>query len=121
MSSLLIFITAEKPFDKNEVIKAISALDGVSNAREGEFIGAVFECDYTSNGNSTIVRLSESLKSISTEGLWDESLDFAFKLKDVFPQPLSVVDVDYSFHIELNNISDINEFKREITRQSFSD
>ena len=94
MSSLLIFLSEQKPFDKDEVIKAISAMDGVTNAKEGKFIGAVFECAYTNNGNSTIVRLSESLKSISAESLRDESLDFALKLKDVFPQPLSVVDTD---------------------------
>lgn len=104
MSSLLIFTTAEKSFDKDEAIKAISAMDGVSNTKEGKFIGAVFECDYTSNGNSTIVRLSDSLKTITAQGLWDESLDFALKLKDTLSQPLSVVDLDYSFHIELNNI-----------------
>ena len=114
MSKLLLFIGENEKFDKGEVIEKLTSLGGIKNAREGEFIGAVFECDYERDDFNTIVRLSDDIETITIEGDGDESLDLVLRIKDLLSQPMSVVDMDYSFHVELSSVSSLTEFKKKI-------
>jgi hypothetical protein len=114
MSKLLLFIGESEKFNKDEVINKISAIDGVVNAKSGNFIGAVFECDYQSEGVSTTVRLSDDFETITVEGQGDESLKFVLKLKEVLAQAISMVDMDYSFHFELASIGTVAELKQKM-------
>jgi hypothetical protein len=114
MSKLLLFIGENEQFDKDEVVEKITSIGGITNARKGSFIGAVFECEYQVSGLSTIVRLSDDLETITVDGMDDDSLNFVLKLKEVLSQPISVVDMDYSFHIKLSDVSTLDEFKQKI-------
>lgn len=114
MSKLLLFIGENEKFNKDEVIEKISSIDGVVNAKSGNFIGAVFECDYQSEGISSIVRLSDDLETITVDGQDDESLKFVLKVKEVLAQPISMVDMDYSFHFELAAVETVTELKQKM-------
>jgi hypothetical protein len=46
MTKLLIFIRENQRCDVELTIGAIVAMNGVRNAKRGNFIGAVFECEY---------------------------------------------------------------------------
>lgn len=114
MNKLLVFIGEDIKFNKNEVIERITSIDGIRNTREGDFIGSVFECEYQASGLSLIVRLSDDLETITIDGTDDDSLGFVLKLKKVLSQAISVVDMDYSFYINLSDVDSIEDFKHKI-------
>src|SRR5688572_2383619 len=118
MSKLLIYIGECKCFDLGRTAMAIAAIDGVSNIRQGNFIGAVFECDYSYAGRVTIVRISKDLETITVEGLGEEATDFASKLQQSLPEPpLPVVDMDYSFNLELSRFQCGEELRAAIKQE----
>ena len=112
MNKLLLFIGENIKFDKNEVIDAITSFKGVKNAREGTFIGSIFECEV--GELNTIIRLSEDLETITFDDLNDEILNFVLKVKSLLVQPISITDMDYNFHIELSEINTLFELKKKI-------
>lgn len=115
MSKLLIYIGENQKFDVPNTIEAITSIAGVSNAREGKFIGAIFECEYTLQGLTTIVRVSDDAETVTVEGLVNESLDFALKLQSALTESLSAIDMEYSFNIELSNYESIDDLKSAIS------
>jgi hypothetical protein len=114
MSKLLIYIGENEKFDFESAVATILALEGVTHPRAGKFIGAIFECKYTKNGQSTIVRISPELETITVEGLYDSSLEFAIEFQKHSPMQLRAIDMDYSFNVSLQNLSTISEFRRQI-------
>ncbi len=105
MSKLLIYIDENRRFDLEFTMRAIKAIDGVSNARQEKFIGAVFECNYSHADRITVVRISEDLQTVTVEGLGDESMDFAVKFQRLIPEPLHVIDIEYSFNLNLSEFN----------------
>lgn len=114
MSKLLIYIGENEKFDFEDTVSAISSISGVSNPKVGKFIGAVFECEYTKGGQSTIVRVSPELETVTVEGLGDNSLEFAIEFQKRTSMELHAIDMDYSFNVSLKNLSTVPEFRREI-------
>lgn len=114
MSKLLIYIGENEKFDFESTVSAISSIDGVSNPKVGKFIGAIFECEYTKSGQSTIVRISPELETITVEGLDDNSLEFAIEFQKRASVELHAIDMDYSFNVSLKNLATVPEFRREI-------
>lgn len=114
MSKLLIYIGENQVFDVADSVKAISSMQGVSNARSGRFIGAIFECDYTFNEQSTIVRITDDAETVTVEGLGEESLDFAIRLQSLLPISLSAIDLEYSFNINLLDYNSVAELRQAI-------
>ena len=104
MSKLLIYIGDNQRFDLEPTLRAITTIDGISNARRGGFIGAVFECNYSHAGRITVVRVSEDLETVTVEGLGEESTDFAIKFQQRMSERLHVIDMDYSFNLDLSKI-----------------
>lgn len=102
MSKLLIYIGENQKFDLESTVRAITAIEGVSNARQEKFIGAVFECNYTSVNRVTVVRISEDLETVTVEGVGHESADFAVKFQQKMHLPLQVIDMEYSFNFALS-------------------
>jgi len=112
MSKLLIYIAEGQCFDLNAITKAIAAIDGVSNVRQGNSIGAVLECDYSYAGRTTIVRISKDLETVTVEGLGGEAMDFAIKFQQSLSEPpLHVIDMDYSFNLELSRFKSGEELR----------
>ncbi len=116
MSKLLIYVGEGQSFDLPETIRAITSMPGVSKSCSGQLIGAVFECEYTLSGKSTIVRISEDLETVTTEGLGAESLDFAIRLQSLLKVPLSAIDMDYSFNVNLLDFGSASEFRDAIQK-----
>jgi hypothetical protein len=117
MSKLLIYIGEGQKFDLDRTTAAIAAIGGVSNVRQGNFIGAVFECDYSHTGRATVVRISKDLETVTVEGLGDEAMDFAIKLQKSLPELLlHVIDMDYSFNLELSRFRSGEELRTAINQ-----
>ncbi|WP_274879567.1 hypothetical protein [Vibrio harveyi] len=116
MSKLLLFIGENEQFDKDTVVQQIRKIVGVRNDKEGNFIGSAFEAEYAVNNESYIVRLSDDLETITVDGIDDNSLDFVLQLKTLLMIPLQVVDMDYSFHLELANVNSLVQLKEEIRK-----
>lgn len=114
MSKMLIYIGENEKFNVPGTIDAIKSMAGTSRAREGSFIGAIFECEYTAYGRNTIVRISPEAETITVEGLGDEALDFALQLQRHLPVALHATDMDYSFNVGLANFSSIAELRKAI-------
>lgn len=114
MTNLLIYLGENRKFDVPSTVNTISAMPGVADARTGSFIGAVFECSYSFRGRSTIVRISEDAETVVAVGLGDESLDFALKLQASLAEPLSAVDMDYSFNIQLSQLHSLEAMRKAI-------
>ncbi len=114
MNKLLIYIGENKKFDVDATINAITSMHGVSEPRKGNFIGAVFECEYTANGRNTIIRISLDAETITAEGLGDESFEFALELQRSSQIPLRAIDMDYSFNVALSDFGTVSELKEAI-------
>ncbi len=112
MSKLLIYIGEGQKFDVKDTASAISAIPGVSNPREGAFIGAIFEGEYEAMGARTIVRISSDAETVTVEGLGDESIKFMLELQSRLNVELHVIDMDYSFNLPVKPFSTIEDFKR---------
>lgn len=102
MSKLLIYIGENQRFDLEPTLRTITMIDGISNARRGKFIGAVFECNYSHAGRIAVVRVSEDLETVTVDGLGEEVTDFAIKFQQHMPEQLHVIDMDYSFNLDLS-------------------
>jgi hypothetical protein len=120
MTKLLIYIGENDKFDIDSTVAAIESMPGVSKARKGAFIGAIFECEFTQGARSTIVRLSPEAETITAEGIGDESLAFALELQRLLPVVLHAMDMDYSFNVSLKSFNSLSEFKSAVVwrRQS---
>lgn len=103
MTKLLIFIGENQKFDVEMTIDAISAMSSVTKARRGEFIGAVFECEYVYPGTSTVVRLSREAETVSAKGLDTCALSFAIELQKALSVDLRAIDMEYSFDVALRD------------------
>ncbi|MBB6582007.1 hypothetical protein [Ralstonia solanacearum] len=115
MSKLLIYIGENEKFDVEAVINVITSMRGVSKARRGNFIGAIFECEYTAKGRNTIIRISPEAETITAEGLGDEALEFALELQKGTSIPLHAIDMDYSFNVALGGFSSVSDLRRAIS------
>jgi hypothetical protein len=111
-SKFLIYIGEDQKFDMEDTVSAISAIPGVSNPRRGEFIGAVFECEYEDIGISTIVRISPDAETVTVEGFGDEAIKFMLELQSRLRVDLHVIDLEYSFDLSVRQFSTVEEFKR---------
>lgn len=115
MSKLLIYIGENKKFDVDATINAITSISGVSKARKGNFIGAIFECEYTYAGLNTIIRISPEAEMVTVEGLGDDSLSFALELQWALSVDLSAIDMNYNFDVALRDFESVEELRHAIS------
>ncbi|WP_017324964.1 hypothetical protein [Synechococcus sp. PCC 7336] len=120
-NNLLIFIGEGIQFDLESTVSAIKKIDGVTDLVEREGPGAIFECTYKKNGDSTILRLSKDLLDISIDRVDELSLSLVLSLQEVIDQPLSVVDTGYSFHINLEGIKSFQDLQSRIENFEFEE
>jgi hypothetical protein len=114
MSKLLIYIGEKQTFGLDNTVQAIVSIDGVSKAKRGQFIGAVFECEFTFNGSTTIVRISEGLETVTVEGLGRDATEFAVRFQQNLGTPLRVIDMEYSFDLPLSTFASGEDLSRSI-------
>jgi hypothetical protein len=114
MTKLLIFIGENQEFDVEMTIGTISAMSNVTKSRRGEFIGAVFECEYNYEGTSTVVRLSQKAQTITAEGLGTCALSFAIELQKALEVDLRAIDLEYSFDVALRDFQTVEQLERAV-------
>jgi hypothetical protein len=88
---------------------------GTHGLRDSDLIGSVLECKYDYSNDSTIVRLSDDLETISISGLGDASLNIALEIQRRMGLPLRAVDWDYSFDVDLSAFGSVHEFRVAIS------
>lgn len=115
MISLLMFIGEYEQFDDEEVYRYLQEIPGVSELKRGCFVGAVLQCHYDFNGDSTIVRLSDDLGTITAAGTGDASLQVALELQRRETRPIRVTDFGYNFDLSLGDMHGLEEFRQKIT------
>jgi hypothetical protein len=115
MTKLLIFIGEGQTFDVEVTIDAISAMGGVTDSRRGNFVGAVFECEYHYAGASTVVRLSQDAETVTAEGLGRCALSFALELQRALSADLHAIDMEYSFNVALCDFQSIEQLQQTIS------
>jgi hypothetical protein len=119
MNRLLIYIGEAQKFDVESTIKSISTMKRVRNARRGEFIGSIFECDFAVDDHPTIIRFSSDAETVTAEGLGDDSLEFALEFQSISPITLYVTDMGYNFNVALGSIKTVSEFKKAIRDHNY--
>lgn len=107
MTKLLIYIGEGIKFDLDETVRIINSIDGVTDAKSGDFIGAVFECLFASD--AVIVRISKDCETITADGPIEKSLIFIFQLQSKIPAKLWLIDMNYSFNLEVGKFKSIDE------------
>lgn len=115
MNSLLMFVGEHVQFDDEEVYRYLQEIPGVSGLNRGRFIGAVLQCHYDFNGDSTIVRLSDDLRTVTAAGTGDASLQVALELQRRETRPMRVTDFGYNFDLSLKGVHGLEEFRQKIT------
>src|SRR6266849_6820451 len=115
MTKLLIYLGEGEKFDFDQVVLAITSIRGVANPRSGDFIGALFECDYHLGNRETIVRVSKSLETVTVEGEGDESLSFALEFQSRIPATLLMTNLSYGFNLALDSCSSLDELRRAMS------
>lgn len=100
MSKLLIYIGEGMKFDLDETVRTINAIDGVSESKLGDFIGAAFECLFASG--EVVVRISKDHETITTDGSARESMNFIWQLQNRLSFSIWVIDMNYSFNLEVS-------------------
>lgn len=114
MTKLLIFIGENQKFDVEVTINAIVAMSGTMKARRGNFIGAIFECEYGYAGTNTVIRMSEEAETITAEGLHPCSLYFAIELQKTLAVDLNAVDMEFSFNVALRDFQTVEQLEQAI-------
>jgi hypothetical protein len=114
MTKLLIYIGENQKFDREVTTNAIVAMSGTTNARHGNFIGAIFECEYGYAGVNTVIRMSEKAETITAEGLHPCSLAFAIELQLAIAADLNATDMGNSFNVALRDFQTVEQLEQAI-------
>jgi hypothetical protein len=114
VNKLLIYIGENQKFNHDRLVEAICSMPGVIRARNGSFIGAIFQCEYTLGKETTVVRVKDDLETITVEGLGHSALGFSLELVRRLKEELHAVDMDYSFNVKLVNYKSIDELDTAI-------
>lgn len=115
MTKLLIFIGENKRFDVELTIGAIVAMNGVRNAKRGNFIGAVFECEYGCAGTITVIRLSKEAENVTAESFDTCALSFALELQRALAVDLRAIDMEYSFNVALRGFQTVEQLRQAVS------
>lgn len=108
MDALLISTVQGVPFNADRVRVILEGTIGVTRFFEGG-INAVFEAHYEYGGYATIARLKENKQTISVARINDASIQLAYLLQQGYPEPLRVIDLDYSFDLVMDTFASATE------------
>ncbi len=121
MDFLVLFAGEDKKFDEEMVFQILANIPGVYDLKREPNVDAVIEgrCDF--EDDSTIVRLSEDLETITISGTGKASLQLALEIQKALGTPLRVFDSDYSFDLMLNEINSLSDFEEKIASANSED
>lgn len=114
-TKLLIYIGESVKFEQSQVEHAMGSMAGVSQIHRGPLIGSLLQCHYTLGDESTIIRLSEDLETITVNGIGPVSLGFAWSFQKAMPLDLRMIDMDYSFDVVLSEFDSVEELVQAIS------
>lgn len=117
MNSLLLYIGFDQPFNKDLAISAIKDI-GVYNEQDKEPLTS-FSCSFDYGDDSTIIRLAETLDTISLSGSGKASIKAVLLIQKYYKTALRLTNLDYTFDIELSDILSIEQLN-DIIAKSYS-
>jgi hypothetical protein len=115
MQMLLLYNDENKPFAAETIRRIFESENRFQDVRSDGLVGSVIEADYIDGQDSSIVRLSDNLETLSLSGTSDAALCAALTLQNNLQGPLHIIDLDYSFDLVLKDFKDIEELKNAIT------
>ncbi|HIK08794.1 MAG TPA: hypothetical protein IGS52_00760 [Oscillatoriaceae cyanobacterium M33_DOE_052] len=120
MKTLLLFIGESEKFNLSEVAEIFPKIPNIQNLKQGDFVGSILECEFFDKNDYTIIRLSDDLETISIDGDGDASLKIALEIQKHYPQNLRLIDSNYSFDIELDQIKSVGQLRQKMRESSFA-
>lgn len=114
MNFLLLFRVDGGTLDEGRVLMALEEMPGVSALRVRKGVGSVLECEYDLEGDATLIRLKDDLETIAISGTGEASLTAALELQRRLATALRLVDSDYTFDVELQDVGSVEELRAAI-------
>ena len=111
---LLLYHRDGGSFDIAAATRALTGLSGLAAIRHHPSEEAVVEVDYQDNSGSATVRLNSSGDSILVTWSCDAALRAAVLLQQRYSTPIRAIDLDYSFDIDLSQITDCTALQQAI-------
>jgi hypothetical protein len=111
MQSLLLFNSDDQPFAVEVIQRIFQSESGFGEVRYNTPVGSPIEADYVENKDFTVVEVSGNRATISISGTTDAALRAALILQSRLDAPLRIIDLDYSFDLELRNFANIEELR----------
>jgi hypothetical protein len=115
MQMLLLYNDENRPFAADVIRNVFKSEKGFQDVRSEGLVGSVVEADYVDGRDSTIVRLSDNLETISLSGTSDTAIRAALALQGHLQEPLHIIDLDYSFDLVLKDFAGIDELRSAIS------
>ena len=97
-----------------EFVAVINNLSGTRNLKTQNVFRAAAEVDYFYEDDCTIIRLNEDEQLISISGVGKSSIHAVNEIQKRYAHPLRLFDMDYTFDVLLNDITNIEELRRKI-------
>jgi hypothetical protein len=114
MNALLLYGKSGFKFNAEQIYQALQSLPGVHDLQRGTLTDAVLQGEYDFQGDSTILRLSADLQSITATGTGPASQQIILTLQKLLARPLFVTDYGYNFDLPLSGIQTVEEFSQQI-------
>ncbi len=114
MQWFLLYTQDSRPFAVDAIQQIFQSENRFYDVRFNEPGGAAIEADYVEENDSTIVRLSGNLETMSLSGTSDAALRVALILQRRLQAPLRIIDLDYSFDLALEDFRTVEELRTAI-------
>lgn len=96
----------------------IGDFPGVENLKTQNVFRASAEVDYFYEDDRTIIRLNEDQQLIAITGVGKASIHAVYEIQRRYAHSLRLFDMDYTFDIALNGVTDIEKLKRQMNMPS---
>jgi hypothetical protein len=114
MQMLILFNSDHRPFDRQQIHDIFRSESKFHEVRFNTPGGSTIEADYVDGQDSTIVRLSDDLETLSLSGQTDAALHAAMILQRHLQGTIRIIDLDYAFDLSLADFQTIDELRAAV-------
>ena len=108
-------IEGGKPLEKTKICQAIRQINGIYNCKEQSDIqlgDMILECEYSFNGDATIIYVPESLDYVTVGGVGESSLKAALTIQEFYGDPLiAILPDDPICNADLTQINTVESLR----------
>jgi hypothetical protein len=111
MTKLFVVREDREQFDSGNLKKVLFNNPDVRDYKE-RTIGSAFQCSYSFKEDFTLVRLDDTLSTITLEGTGDSSLAIVVYLQESIATPLRMFVTNYNYDISVKLHCSISELRK---------